>query len=582
MATSQLSVIKRFMRSLDTTSLSGTKALDKAVKYASNGYFSNITAAINKMISDCKSLGATNFLLKKCGIILDNDDTGAITGSDAGGKTTKTKDSIVPESGSLDTSFTGTSFTTNGLTFRLAKTTSLTKNEKIIWQALKTWWAEETLNLIKESYGYSFADDDATVKEINVVFENKSNAGYLAYSDYPKKVNGRYMLTLTINRAYFSNIKSTDVNGISNKKGYLDRTISHELTHSIMMAKVDNFKSLPLFIKEGLAELTHGIDDLRTDAIETLAENPAKLEKILSLTTNSNSAYTYAGGYMFLRYLAKQVADPNSRITTDNSKNVTVKNSVLTVSKKYSDTTLDLSKYSSSVKKVVATSLSNGIEIIGNKNPNTIAAGKGNDTIYGGAGNDSLVGNAGNDKIFGEVGSDIILGGAGNDSLSGDAGNDKLYGGAGLDTIYGGVGNDSLNGEAGNDKLYGDAGTDIIYGDAGNDTLSGDAGNDKLYGGAGNDSLWGGKGNDTLYGDAGADTFIYESGDGRDVIYGFENNDMLQITGAFSASYNKSKNELAFKVGSTQKAITLKDFTATSFRINNSSYKINGTTLEGK
>ena len=417
MATSQLSVIKKFMSSLDTTTLSGTAALDAAVKYASNGYFSNIATAINKMIADCKSLGATNFLLKKCGIILDNDDTGAITGSDAGGKTTKTADSVVPESGSLDTSFTGTSFTTNGLTFRLGKTTKLTSDETQIWQSLKTWWAKETLNLIKESYGYSFSDKDATVKEILIVFENKANASYLAYSDYPKKVNGRYTLTLTINRAYFKNLKSTDVNGISNKKGYLDRTISHELTHSIMMAKVDNFKSLPLFIKEGLAELTHGIDDLRKDAIETLAKNPARLEKILSLT--SNSIYTYAGGYMLLRYLAKQAAASNSTSTTtstaDNSKDVTVKGSVLTVSENYSDTTLDLSKYSSSVKKVDATALSNGIKITGNSSANTIAAGKGNDTIYGGAGNDSL---------------------------NGDAGNDKLYGGAGLDTIYGGAGND--------------------------------------------------------------------------------------------------------------------------------------------
>ncbi len=582
MATSQLNVIKKFMSSLDTTTLSGTEALDKAVKYASGGYFSNITDAINKMIADCKSLGATNFLLKKCGIILNNADTGAITGSDAGGKTTKTADSVVPESGSLDTSFKDTSFTTNGLTFRLGKTTSLSSDETQIWQSLKTWWAKETLNLIKESYGYSFADDDATVKEILVKFENKSTASYLAYSDYPTKVNGRYTLTLTINRAYFRNLQSTDVNGISNKKGYLDRTISHELTHSIMMAKVDNFKSLPLFIKEGLAELTHGIDDLRTEAIETLAENPTRLENILSLTSKIGNAYTYAGGYMFLRYLAKQAANSSSTSTTGNSAKVTVKGSVLTVSKNYSNTTLDLSKYSSAVKKVDAITLSKGIKIIGNSNANTIAAGTGNDTIYGGAGNDSLVGDAGNDKLYGGADNDTLSGGVGNDTLNGEAGNDKLYGGTGKDSLSGGAGNDTLNGDAGNDKLYGGAGKDSLSGGAGNDTLNGDAGNDKLYGGAGLDTIYGGAGNDSLWGDAGADTFIYESGDGKDVIYGFENNDLLQITGAFSASYNKSKKELAFKVDSTKNAITLKDFTATSFNINGTSYKISGTKLVGK
>ena len=92
--------------------------------------------------------------------------------------------------------------------------------------------------------------------------------------------------------------------------------------------------------------------------------------------------------------------------------------------------------------------------------------------------------------------------------------------------------------------------------------------------------MWGGAGNDSLWGDAGNDTFIYAKGDGKDVIYGFENNDMLKITGAFSASYNKRKKELAFKVGSTASAITLKDFGSTSsFNINGTNYKISGTKL---
>ena len=100
-----------------------------------------------------------------------------------------------------------------------------------------------------------------------------------------------------------------------------------------------------------------------------------------------------------------------------------------------------------------------------------------------------------------------------------------------------------------------------------------------LRGGAGNDSLWGGKGNDTLWGDAGTDTFIYSSGDGNDVIFGFDNSDMLKITGTFSGTYNKSKKEIYFKVASTSNAITLKDFTATTFKVNGTNYKISGTKL---
>lgn len=88
--------------------------------------------------------------------------------------------------------------------------------------------------------------------------------------------------------------------------------------------------------------------------------------------------------------------------------------------------------------------------------------------------------------------------------------------------------------------------------------------------------------NPLLWGDSGNDTFIYAVGDGKDVIYGFENNDLLQITGAFSGTYSKSKGEVYFKVDTTSKAITLSDFSATSFNINGTNYKISGTKLVKK
>lgn len=117
---------------------------------------------------------------------------------------------------------------------------------------------------------------------------------------------------------------------------------------------------------------------------------------------------------------------------------------------------------------------------------------------------------------------------------------------------------------------------------AGNDVVTVSGLKVTLNGGAGNDTLTGGKGDDKLWGDAGKDTFLYSNGDGKDIIFGFENNDLLQITGTFSTSYNKSKKEIAFKVGSTANAITLKDFTATSFHINGDTYGISGTRLVKK
>ena len=84
-------------------------------------------------------------------------------------------------------------------------------------------------------------------------------------------------------------------------------------------------------------------------------------------------------------------------------------------------------------------------------------------------------------------------------------------------------------------------------------------------------------GNNIVDGGDGADKFIYESGDGKDVISGFDNNDMLLITGAFTASYDKATNTIAFKVGTG--SITLKDFTATTFNVNGFNYRVKGTKL---
>ena len=681
MATTQQNVIKRFMHSLDLNAItSGKDALSQAIAYASGGYLTDITTAINKMLKELNTYGATKFLSDRCGINLSNADTGAITGSDAGGSKAKTAASIVPESGKLNTSFSANSFTTkDGLTIRLYKTPT-TDDEKYMWRAIKTWWAEAGLTLIKNSYGYSFADDDATVKDLTIQFKKDNSSKYLASTSYPQTINGHYTRLLTINTAQYKNFASGDVNGKSSvAKGYLDRTLAHELTHVVMMSKVDCFRALPQFILEGLAELTHGIDDLRTDVIKSLVNSPTKLKNSLSLSTGSGNANAYAGGYIFLRWFAKQAASNYSSVSHS--------------------LTLDTGKL-----------------IFGDANANSLVGGTGKDSIFGAAGNDTLNGNGGKDVLWGEDGADIIYGGSGNDtlnggagadSLSGGTGNDYLTGGAGddvfaytagndtitdyatgdkiyldvsdiskstvsgdnviftvgtgkisvqgakgeritlldtsgkeystiaggttlivndlskspvtvssdvkiidgsertkavkitgnslankisggssKDTIYGGSGNDSIVGNAGSDKLFGDAGKDTIGGGSGNDSISGGAGNDKLWGNAGNDSIsggdgndtiWGGAGNDSLWGDAGADKFIYASG--NDIIFGFANNDTLTLDGLdFTSSYKNGAVTLTFDDGS----VTLKDFTATTFHIDNSTYKISGSKLVKK
>ena len=129
-------------------------------------------------------------------------------------------------------------------------------------------------------------------------------------------------------------------------------------------------------------------------------------------------------------------------------------------------------------------------------------------------------------------------------------------------------------------SILGGAGKDSLYGGKGADYLAGDAGNDKILGQNGDDTLWGGVGNDTLTGGAGADTFLYNSGEGKDVITDFGDDDFLQITGDWTATYSASKKTIAFKVGTTTSALTLKDVTASgTFNINGDAYRISGNTL---
>ncbi len=83
-------------------------------------------------------------------------------------------------------------------------------------------------------------------------------------------------------------------------------------------------------------------------------------------------------------------------------------------------------------------------------------------------------------------------------------------------------GDDSLYGSGNNDIVSSGLGDDTVYGNDGDDTLYGNDGNDSLYGGNGNDTLVGGTGNDRLEGGYQDDTYIFNLGDGEDVIADYQ------------------------------------------------------------
>ncbi|MGJ7902539.1 calcium-binding protein, partial [Lysobacter sp. 1R34A] len=142
----------------------------------------------------------------------------------------------------------------------------------------------------------------------------------------------------------------------------------------------------------------------------------------------------------------------------------------------------------------------------------------------GGTGNDLGIGGAGSDTISGGDGADVLVGYTGDDSLLAGNGNDKLYGGAGNDNLIGGAGNDVLDGGDGNDVLTDGSGTNILRGGAGDDTLR----SDNYWA---SNTFHGGVGNDRIDGYWGGDRYIFEIGDGHDVI---RDNGSYSFTGDYA------------------------------------------------
>ncbi|WP_271273641.1 calcium-binding protein [Aliamphritea hakodatensis] len=209
----------------------------------------------------------------------------------------------------------------------------------------------------------------------------------------------------------------------------------------------------------------------------------------------------------------------------------------------------------------------------GNRSANILdAADVTRDTVLSGDdGDDSLLGGTGNDFLIGGAGADTLRGGAGNDwlyadaddfsvngNVSGGVGFDRLIyqdypalsldadsvgieavqsgsgddviwgsqssvhyafdGGAGDDTLTGAGGNDLLIGGDGSDRLNGFDGNDAMFAEEGNDFLDAGAGDDWLNGGRGRNTFNGGKGSDVLVGGIHEDVYLFNRGDGRDII----------------------------------------------------------------
>ena len=487
------SVIKNFMSSLDTTTKSGTAALDEAV--ASVSKFSSWSELINTMVSDCAAYAGDGdgFLRDKCGIILGNTDTGAITGSDAGGSSTKTADSVVPESGDW-TYPAASSFTVSGLTVNINNFDNLSQSEQWIVGALYTWWIKEGLALINSSFGMNFNAMTATVKTLDIYFYNSAD-GKMAVSNYSAGQKSSE-LRLNINMHYYENIDMANPNGVGSSEALttLDRTIAHELVHAVMSANVDWYSNLPVSFKEGSAELVHGIDDKRYDQIVTLSNNSSALQSAM----NQTGLNSYAAGYMALRYLAKQAAegrDPSTSTaaaTTTNTGSTSTTNTVTNPATTYTPPTVTTAATSTSTATAQATT--------------AVAA---SNTTFDGV---TL-------KIYGATNSDVFL--SETNPFTGAASAYANAAAVGLDAS---------------------AMTDAHF-------LGGNLNSNYIIAGNAGSTMWGGAfGNDILQGGAGVDNFWYLPGGGNDAVLNFQTGtagDMLSLIGWNVAGFVREQNILA-------------------------------------
>ena len=125
--------------------------------------------------------------------------------------------------------------------------------------------------------------------------------------------------------------------------------------------------------------------------------------------------------------------------------------------------------------------------------------------------------------IVGTAGADLIAGIDIDESIDGQGGNDVITGGGGADDISGGDGDDDLDGGGGDDIVRGGEGNDLLKGGDGNDAILNDAGDDIIIGGRGDDHIV----IDNLVN--GNDTYIFNRGDGKDIIESPMNTDTLKL-----------------------------------------------------
>ena len=538
--------------------------------------------------------------------------------------------------GSLSSTFPNAStFTRNGLTLHLLGVTTsssgstskitektldeLTDDQRTIVAGLFKWWISESLKLNEESFGLSFNSSTAAVKDMGLFFYNSSSSNILAAAPFWKRDEdgSTIQLMLKINMRYYTDISSDNVDGKSSSTtGYLDRTLAHELTHSVMETNINYFNTLPQFIVEGSAELVHGIDDERGARIFGIAADASRLNTVLNVNnTSTGQPDYYAGGYMFFRYFAKQAAAQTESLPAYGEITATVN---LNSDGDYYISGNSTSENASDSGNIKLGTVSDGVYTVENSGVHQVITNTNNLKIVGLTVNDTLIGSRAADIIETAEGTFINAGG-GSDSIKISGQFATIYAGDDNDTVTAEDGshhfmdlgdgdnivtfkktrsyNSTVTSGAGDDTIVFDwledssitagEGADTIYFGGSNNTLGLGGGNDTVYFkysnmeenfielGAGDDraiifgennTIIGGAGNDSFYSNSSiGNYFVFDSDFGTDTISGYETIDSILIPDTFTYNQNNSVLTIIDKsTGETKGTVILKDFTDTA------------------
>ena len=334
----------------------------------------------------------------------------------------------------------------------------------VIIAGLYKWWLKESLDLNAEAIGLGFTDGTATVAEMDLYFENYTSQSWLAYvsSSYDTDNGKTVKLSLVINQRYFGSVSNENDPNCNVSGGTLDRTIAHEFNHGIFAANVNYFAYLPIFIKEGMAELIHGVDDKRLTSMSAILRNTVNdnsnswLEDYVRLDIlnssqvstlkggSSGAAYPYAAGYMFLRWLAKNSSD-DAEILADEKLSARVElrtDGVYYISgTRHLEETAQIVSFNGEYTGVSVGTVSGSTYTLNSaiKQIVTYFNTKSAWNISGVGDNVTIMADdsaKGNDTISGGGTGILIQSGAGNDSISvADFSDGTIYGGDGADTI---------------------------------------------------------------------------------------------------------------------------------------------------